>query len=203
MKEDVPKLFQQLVTISAKEKILENMTKFQIATKPGHRATEHVFCVLSLIQLSEMNGSSLLLSLFDIEKFFDKEAAVDVHYELYKSDVKGKIYRLLYLLNPNIRIKVRTPVGLTEAADTGPGIGQGTVPGAIVSAAGLDNGVKEVFHEDEEDDSVKMDDDISHQTVKYDDIPIHPLLFQDDLFSASNSVEGAQQVNLKMEHLME
>ena len=87
------------------------MIKFQIASKPGHRATEHVYCLLSLIQLSESTGSSLIISLFDIEKFFDRESAADVHYRMYKSNVKGKVYRLLYLLNKNIRIRVRTAVG--------------------------------------------------------------------------------------------
>ena len=158
--------------------------------------------MLSHIQLSETTGSSLIISLFDIDKFFDLESATDVHYKMYKSNVKGKVYRLLYLLNQNIRIRVRTAVGVTEAANTGPGIGQGTIPGAIESAVGLDAGVKEFFHgEDDEDEREEEEDD--NYVVKYDDIKIHPLIFQDDLMSPSNSVKAAQRVNDKMEQLME
>ena len=39
LKESLPRFFSQIVTSAAKGNILENMSKFQIATKPGHRAT--------------------------------------------------------------------------------------------------------------------------------------------------------------------
>ena len=99
---------------------------------------------------------------------------------------------------------MRTPVGLTDVRDTGSGIGQGTVPGAIISAVNLDNGVKEQFHgnEDEDNDEDKMKiDDI--KPVKYDNINVHPLLWQDDVFSLSRTVKSAQVTNDKMEKIME
>ena len=33
----------KLVKTAAKDKMIENMTKFQIGTKPGHRAQEHIY----------------------------------------------------------------------------------------------------------------------------------------------------------------
>ena len=70
--------------------------------------------------------------------------------ELVKSNIRGKLYRLIFSMNQNIRIKVKTAVGENESEDTGPGVGQGTVDGAILSAVNLDNGVKEEFHEHNE-----------------------------------------------------
>ena len=84
-------------------------------------------------------------------KFFDRESAADCHFELYKLGIRGRLYRLLYLLNENIRIRVRTPVGVTDSADTGPGQGQGTISAAIISSVNLDSGVKETFHEREDE----------------------------------------------------
>ena len=118
-----------------------NMSKFQIATKPGHRASEHVFCVMSIMLLNEKQGRTKILALYDVMKFFDKEAATDVQYEIYKKGIQGKLYRLVYKLNENLKIKVRTPVGLTDSANLGPSVGQGTNSGAILSAVSLDGGV--------------------------------------------------------------
>ena len=110
----------------------------------------------------------------------------------------------MYKLNENIRIKVRTPVGLTESRETGPKIGQGTVSGSIISSVGLDRGVAEVFHEDEiEDESSPEKEEEDEDKVKYDNITVHPLLFQDDIHAASKSIKAAQITNDKMEKLME
>ena len=45
--------------------------------------------------------------------------------ELYKNDVRGKLYRLIFEMNKDTKIKVVTPVGLTEEANTGERVGQG------------------------------------------------------------------------------
>ena len=71
--------------IATKEKLISNMSKFQIATKPGHRATEHIFCMMSLILLAEASGRAQIIALQDVMKFFDKESAIDCQYEIYKS----------------------------------------------------------------------------------------------------------------------
>ena len=147
LKDDISKLFSQIVFEKTKDKLINNMSKFQIAAKPGHRATEHLFCMMSLIQLNEIRGSAIYLCLFDIVKFFDKESVYDCQFELYKSNIRGRLYRLVFKLNENIRIRVRTPVGLTEAEDSGAGVGQGTVLGSITSSVSLDSGITEEFND--------------------------------------------------------
>ena len=78
-------------------------------------------------------------------KFFDKESATDIQLEIYKKDIKGKLYRIIYLLNENLRIKVITPVGLTDSAEISATMGQGTNSGTILSAVSLDGGITEYF----------------------------------------------------------
>ena len=58
----------------AKEIIIENMTKFQIGTKTGHRAQEHLFNLKSIISLFMMFDLPMLMKLYDISKFFDRES---------------------------------------------------------------------------------------------------------------------------------
>ena len=51
--------------------------------------------------LVEMNNAAVSLTLLDLSKLFDKEDLLDVQDELYKSNVKGKLYKLIYGLNKN------------------------------------------------------------------------------------------------------
>ena len=138
MKDDVPKLFGSLVMGVAKEKLISNMSKFQIGTKPGHTAEEHLFVIKSVLALYLKLDKPLILSTWDVSKFFDSECLIDVMNELYRSDIRGKLYRLIYLMNQNTRIQVCTPVGVTDESDTGETLGQGAVEGVIASAVNLD-----------------------------------------------------------------
>ena len=110
--------------------------------------------------------------------------------ELYRSKIQGKVYRLLYKMNKNTRICVQTPVGNTEECDTGEGVGQGTLEGALVSAVSLDTGVNDFFSG-------------SEYELSYAELVIQPLLYQDDVARLSTDLESVQMGNTRMEALEE
>ena len=145
LKDQTFKYFCHIVLSYAKETLLKNMTKFQIACKPGHRPSEHLFVIKSVINHYYKNGQGILINSFDLRKFYDSEHIYDCMNELYSSQLKGKLYRLIYEMNKNIRIRVKTPVGLTKPEDTGPTIGQGGVDACTISAVNIDNGVDDAF----------------------------------------------------------
>ena len=62
-----------------------------------------------------------------------------------KCKVRGKIYRLVYQLNKDTEVCVKTPVGVTDFEEVGKGLGQGTNEGAVIRAVNLDGGIKESF----------------------------------------------------------
>ena len=190
IKDEFPKFFGHLVVAASKDKMIENMSKFQIGTKPGHRAQEHLFVLKSVIALYLHYNIALILSMWDVSKFFDREALADCMNELYKNKVQGKLYRLLFEMNKNTKISIQTPVGLTEEKDTGQGVGQGTLEGALVSAVNLDNGVGDMFHD-------------SEYEVSYGDVDLRPLLYQDDVARLAHDIESAQMGNDKMETMAE
>ena len=103
---------------------------FQIGTKPWHRAQDHLFVLKSIIALDNLYGLSILLQLYDISKFFDQEHLRDAKDVLYQRGTRGKLYRLLYEINKDT--KVKTALGVTEKEDTGEAIGQGTNEGAMI-----------------------------------------------------------------------
>ena len=182
------------------------MSKFQIATKPGHRATEHIFVILSIMELYDKNRKALIISMYDLKKYFDSESLFDCCSEIYKSQVRGKIYRLLFLLNKNVRIRVKTPVGVTASADTGPTVSQGSSEGAIVSSVNLDNGIKEYYHDNEDETG---DNEERNRTkrkigkIHYEEIVMNPMLYQDDCMNLADNIDDAQKSNDLMVELLE
>ena len=48
-------------------------------------------------------------------------------------------------MNGNINIKVKTPVGVSEEKETGPGCAQGSVERPVNSSVSLGNGVANAF----------------------------------------------------------
>ena len=166
------------------------MTKFQIGTKPGHRAQEHLFVLKRIIALYMQYDQAVILQLWDISKFFDRENLRDAMDALYNRGIKGKLYRLLYELNKNTVVRVKTAVGVSEEKDTGEGLGQGTNEGALISASSIDFTVDEHFQD-------------SPYEISYNELPLQPLLFQDDVARMSLDPEAAQMGNYKMETVME
>ena len=109
LKDEFPKFFGHLVVSASKDKLISNMTKFQIGTKPGHRAQEHLYVLKSVIALYLQYNKAIILSMWDVSKFFDREALSDCMNEVYKNEVRGKLYRLLFEMNKNTKISVQTP----------------------------------------------------------------------------------------------
>ena len=115
--------------------------------------------------------------------------------EIYKNEVRGKLYRLLYMMNQNTRIRVKTPVGITDAADTGEGLGQGTVEGALASTINLDNGVQDFF--------ARNDGTVNDDVIYYLGLRLGPYLFQDDVARLTLDPASAQRGNDRMESVAE
>ena len=190
LKEEASKIFSHIVVSCAKEKIIQNMSKFQIGSKSGHRPDEHIFVITSYMALCENEKRSAIFQMMDYAKLFDCESLIDCLGELHKNQIRGKLYRLLYRMNEHNEIQVLTPVGLTGVVDTGEGLGQGGLEPGYASAVSLDNGVQEMFAD--------SDDEVS-----YADLRLFPLLYMDDLFRMANSVTSAQKGLIKLEQVAE
>ena len=133
LKVDTYKHFGQLVMNKIKSDLYKIMYKYKLGTKPGHRSQEHIYVIKSLVNFSQYCASGVITTFYDISKFFDRENIFDVMGEAFKAGVKGKTYRLLFEMNKETKITVKTPLGNTEEEDTGAHLGQGTIEGAILT----------------------------------------------------------------------
>ena len=108
-----------------------------------------------------------------------------------KRGADPKAVRLWYKLNQDTKIQVRVPgVGFSDSADVGAVVGQGTIGGALISQAVLDDGVMEHFTPGGE------------LQLQYGSVPLAPFMFQDDLQNCVNSVSNAREANKKVDIIM-
>ena len=148
-KDEIPKCFESLVIEKAKPKIVKKCSKFQIGGLPGHQSAEHLFTLKSIIALYLSQGKPLIVNCFDLKKYFDSEVLIDAMDKLYKSGIRGKLYKLIYELNKNNIIKIRTPVGTTDGFKTGENVTQGSVGGGLISSLNLDIPIFKCFQNSE------------------------------------------------------
>ena len=62
---------------------------------------------------------------------------MDIVNESYKGNIKGKTYRLIYEVNKQTNISVRTSVGDSDKRKTEENIGQGSLEAFILSSSNL------------------------------------------------------------------
>ena len=97
----------------------------------------------------------------------------------------------MYEMNKNVRIRVQTPVGVTQSADTGPSVAQGSVDGPPISSTSIGNEVSDTF-------ACKGGD----YEVEYNSIRLSSLIFMDDIFRMAASTFSAQFANNLMEEII-
>ena len=100
-----------------------------------------------------------------------------------------KAVRLWYKLNDNTQIRVKTGSGTSEYTEVGAVLGQGTLGGAIISQAVLDEGVMAQFPPG------------GPLQLEYGSVLLAPIMFQDDLADSSESLEKARESNRRVDFL--
>ena len=170
--------------------LVDGSSIYQVGGQPGHRPEEMVFVLKSLVARQRKLGKAVVLQCYDVQKFFDKEQMEDAILTCLKRGADPKAVRLWFKLNQNTRIQVRTPAGMTEYGSVGPVVGQGTIGGALVSQAVLDEGVKEHFPMD------------GSPSLKYGSVPLAPLMWVDDMLQASRGLEEARETNRRVNIMM-
>ena len=122
-----------------------------------------------------------------LPSFFDKELIEDAILTSLKRGANPKACKLWYELNRGTKIRVRTGVGMTEYVEAGALVGQGTIGGALVSQAVLDEGISGVFAPGGQDE------------LNYGSVPVSPLIFQDDVIHGAGGITEARLANDKID----
>ena len=126
MKSFLPRACEAVVVGRMKEQILKSSSIFQVGGQPGHSTVESIFVTKSLMARAEMLGKGFIFGFIDIVGFFDNEQILDVMDCLDKKGVSRKAAKCWFKLNENTEIRVNTAAGMTESAEAGDLVGQGT-----------------------------------------------------------------------------
>ena len=92
-------------------------------------------------------------------------------------------------MNKSVKIKVKTPVGVTELADVHGIVAQGSVDSGVISAVNTSKGTDVAFAS-------------SDGEVEYLGVELGPLILMDDIARMSDNVDSAQDGNKGMEHML-
>ena len=119
-----------------------------------------------------------------------KEDILDVMETLENMGINQKASRLWYKLNQGTEIKVKTGVGLTEQAEVGPLVGQGSTGAAVASQAMIDMGLKQYF--------ASSSDEMYYGRVRFE-----TAAYQDDIAKPSGDARTAQAGVTKLATMLE
>ena len=140
--------------------------------------------------IAEKSGRSFIFSLVDIIGCFDNEQIVDVMDCLDRAKVSRKAAKLWFKLNEKTEIRVNTSAGMTEAAEAGDLVGQGTAGAGLVSQLNLDMGLQQYFRG-------------SQDELYYGGVRIEYTAYQDDIGKPSLGVREAQTHMTKLAFMLE
>ena len=187
----LPRTVEALVVMGGlREPLVDQSSKYQVGGQPGHRVEELVFVMKSTIAKYRAEKKQVILQCFDLEKYFDKENIEDAILSCFKRGADPKAIRCWFKLNKETNIQVKTSVGLSKKATVGAVVGQGTMGGALVSQAVLDDGMMEHFQPG------------SDEELQYGGVKMAPLMFQDDFLHGAGKLEEARRASQKVDLLI-
>ena len=135
----LPRLAEGMVVEAGiRQPLLANSSRYQISGQPGHRPEELLFAWKSVVARRLTEGGLVIGQFYNLSKYFNMEVLADTMDVLARREVDMKAYRLWAKLNDTV-IQMRTGVGTSDKVAIGEVIGQGTIGGALVSQASLDD----------------------------------------------------------------
>ena len=189
MKNYLARLCESLLVGQMKTQIFKQSTKYQIGGQAGHSIDEHLFSLKSLIRLMELRGEGLYLTLVDIISFFDQEDILDGMETLDKMNINKKACRLWYKMNDETVIKIQTAMGMSNTAEVGAVLGQGSTGAAVISQAMIDKGLKDYFAG-------------SDNEMYYGKVRVESAAYQDDISKPSADTISAQVGMTRLEDML-
>ena len=153
--------------------------KEQISFKDGHRTSDHIFIIKTLIRKYKQDHKSIYACFIDFKKAFDSVSIPCLLYKLKQIGVTGHIYTLISDMYNKITLRVDVGNGLTDAFTSNIGVRQGDNLSPTLFNIFI-NDIPEIFHQNE------------CNPVYMLNTPINCLLYADDLVVLSESEKGLQ-----------
>ena len=179
-------IFMRLIYNTKYETLKSNMSDSNIGGRKEKSSINHIFVINGIIHeaLSTKKNKSVTLQIFDYTQMFDSMVLKETISDLYDSGIKDDTLTLLYEANRNVKVRVKTPYGLTVENTLDEIVLQGDTWGPPMAANQVDSFGKQLLKEEPE------------YIYKYKGyIPIGVLGMIDDLVGVSESGVNAVKLN--------
>ena len=125
----ISKVYEKVLKKRNKEKVDSRVSRNQVGGKKDRSAADHSIVLVDTLQRNKRINRKTYLVFGDAVKCFDKLWLRDSLVELYKAGVPTQDVAMLYKMNKEAVIKVRTPLGETEPFQCKEIVKQGTIWG--------------------------------------------------------------------------
>ena len=156
----------------------------QAGFRHDHRVADHVFTLRALIDRAHA-GKHAFAAFVDFSKAFDTIPRDLLWRRMEEIGIHGELLGALRAMYRDVRCRVRTPEGLTDAFDSTWGVKQGCPLSPLLFSLYVDPLEEELFTEDE---TCEIDGDF----LSLAGVPVPCLLFADDLVLLSSTRAGLQ-----------
>ena len=175
------KLLEKLISARTTPKVDKNMSETQAGGRAGRNITDHLFIIRAIIKRCKYLNKLVLIEFLDLVKAFDKMVLKNIMNDLWKCDVRGKLWRLIYIMNKQAIVSIKTSFGKTECIKIGETLKQGSVTASLLASMHTDT-VNELFEN-------------QGLGTYYGNIHIGNLIFQDDMARIEENPENMNKAN--------
>ena len=186
MLSSVRTIFKRLLYNSKYDIIDQNMSDINVGSRKNKSCLNHIFIINGIIHetLSSKNNKPVTLQIYDYTQMFDSMSLEEAVSDLFDSGITDNTLSLLYEANKNIKVKVKTPYGLSAETTFEKIVLQGDTWGPIMASNQVDTFGKQLIEEEPE---------FIYKYKGY--IPIGVLGMVDDIAGVSESGSKAVQLN--------
>ena len=170
-------IFEKLLKNRISYTLQQNISKFQNGGMKGKGVVDNLFILRGIINHANYLGKELWLTFYDIEKCFDSLWLENCINSLWDLGVKDDVLCLIYLMNINVTVTIKTPFGDTDPLFLSNFVKQGTVLGSVLNNCSLNK--------------------LSTDSIGYNfgSVQIKSMEFVDDLEDPNGDKQSAQASN--------
>ena len=107
---NISKLFEKIIVNRLNKHL--NFTEAQVGVRPRKSTLNNLLTLKSTIQQRKHEGKETFVAFIDIEKAYDKVWNNAISYLLWDRKSKGKLWRIMYKLNQNLKTTIATKFGI-------------------------------------------------------------------------------------------
>ena len=175
-------ILDKLIYNDEYENIDINLTDTNVGARKNRSIRDNIFVINAIFNnITRRKLKDIDIQIMDVEKCFDKLWAKECFNDIYEDGVTNDKLSLLYQINKNAQVAIKTSSGLTKRTPISNIIMQGTVWGSILCTSTIHNLGKQCYASPQE-------------MYQYKGVPIPPLGMVDDIICVTN-VNQTQKMN--------